>query len=211
MLSTNMPQSPILNSDSFPEANPRTLEIIADQLLPRLVRGMRSETSSKLGAFVLKETRNMQALLFILENPEAFEKIQIQKAAWVLHRSFQEDQRGLLSHRASLARALEATDDTSVLREILKVLANPMWLDLESESIRSELMQLALDLLHLTNIPIGVHYAALQIIQIRITSNGEASNAIAAIEELMNGQPEPNPLYRCAEKHKSRLMRRVDR
>ena len=211
MLSPNMPQPPTLNSGSFPQANPRTLEIIADQLLPKLVRGMRSEASSKLGAFVLKETRNMQALLFFLENPEVFEKIQVQKAAWVLHRSFQEDQRGLLSHRASLARALEATDGTSVLREILKVLANPMWLDLESESIRSELMQLALDLLHLTKIPIGVHYAALQIIQIRITSSGEASNAITAIEELMNGQPEPNPLYSCAEKHKSRLMRRVDR
>lgn len=200
MLSTNMPQPPILNSDSFPEANPRTREIIVDQLQPKLVRGMRSETSFELGKFVLQESEHMQALLHILEHPQAFEKIHAQKAAWVLHRAFQADQSGLFVHRESLGRALDATDDPSVLREILKILANPVWIDLEAEAVRLDLLHLALDLVHVPGFPIAVHYAAMGIIQTRIITKKEALNASAAIETLMNNQPEQNPLHRCAAK-----------
>ena len=200
MLSTNMPQPPILNSDSFPQANPRTLEIITCHLLPKLKRGMQSEASLELGGFVLQESEHMRALLLILEHPQAFEKIHAQQAAWVLHRAFQADQRGLFAHRESLGRALDATDDPSVLREILKILANPVWIDLESEAVRFELLHLALDLVHIPRFPIAVHYAAMGIIQTRIISKQEALNASAAIETLMNNQPEQNPLCRYAAK-----------
>ena len=66
--------------------------------------------------------------------------------------------------------------------------------------MRLELLHLALDLVHIQRFPIAVHYAALGIIQTRIISKQEALNASAAIEILMQNQPEQNPLYRCAAK-----------
>jgi hypothetical protein len=53
---------------------------------------------------------------------------------------------------------------------------------------------------HIPRFPIAVHYAAMGIIQTRIISKQEALDASAAIETLMNNQPEQNPLYRYAAK-----------
>jgi hypothetical protein len=90
-------------------------------------------------------------------------------------------------------------------------LANPVWLDIENESMRAELLQLAVDLLHLPHFPIAVHYAALQIIQTRVTNKAEEIEAIAAIQSLMDDLQDTKALYQCAAKHKAHILQKIRR
>ena len=211
MLPVNMPTPPSPNSSPAEQTKLVRQRRALNRLLQVLQRGMCSEVVNDLASFVLKEAPNMSALLSILKHPESYPKIQIQKAAWVAHRAFQADSRGLLGHRQAFSQILDATEDPSVMREILKVLANPVWLDIENESMRADLLQLALDLLHLPHFPIAVHYAALQIIQTRATTKAEEIESLAAIRVLMDEQQKQNSLYRCAAKHETRILQKIRR
>jgi hypothetical protein len=206
-----MPTPPSPNSSPAEQTQLVRQRRALNRLLPTLQRGMRSEVVNELAFFVLKEAHNMSALLSILKHPESYPKIQIQKAAWVAHRAFQTDSRGLLGHRQAFSQILDASEDPSVMREILKVLANPVWLDIENESMRAELLQLAVDLLHLPHFPIAVHYAALQIIQTRVTNKAEEIEAIAAIQSLMDDLQDTKALYQCAAKHKAHILQKIRR
>ena len=195
----------------------RTFQAAVDILLSHLRRGMRTETAGKMARFILDDPANMHALLCILENSANALPIQKQKAAWVLHRAFQLDQRGLIQHRSALSRVLDSTDDPSVLREILKILANPIWIDLESNNASTALLTLAMDLLYVAELPVAVHYAALQIIQTRATSESDEREALASIQSLIQAlnqppnQPQSHPkgLYKCATLQESELRRRL--
>ena len=191
----------------------RNFQAAVDLLLSHLRRGMRTETVGEMARYVLDEPAHMHALLCILENAAITRPIQKQKAAWVLHRAFQLDQRGLIYHRSALSRVLDSTDDPSVLREILKILANPIWIDLESNSARTALLHLAMDLLYVAELPVAVHYAALQIIQTRAASESEEQAALAGIQSLIQAlnqpQNEPKGLFKCATIQESDLRRRL--
>jgi hypothetical protein len=206
-----MPLKPTTNSLKKAQMQQAAIETATNSLLSKLKRGMRSDAVTDLVKFVLDESGNMCALLGILEHPEHHQKVQVQKAAWVLHRAFQSDPRGLFAHRQALSHALDATDDTSVMREILKTLASPIWLDLESEDRRSDILQLALDLLHVPTFPIAVHYAAMQIIQTRAKTSRDEAEAAKAIRVLMDGLREQNALFKCAAKHEARIQKRINR
>ena len=195
----------------------RAFQEARDELSSHLQRGMRTEMAGKMARYVLDEPAHMHALLCILESPADAMPIQVQKAAWVLHRAFQLDQRGLIHHRTALSRVLDSTDDPSALREILKILANPIWIDLESNKARTALLHLAMDLLYVAELPVAVHYAALQIIQTRALSTAEEKAALASIQSLiqeLNQVHNQDPshltgLYKCVMTQESELRRRL--
>jgi hypothetical protein len=99
------------------------------------------------------------------------------------------------------------------LREILKILANPIWIDLESNNARTALLHLAVDLLYIAELPVAVHYAALQIIQTRAASESEEQAALAGIQSLIQAlnqpQNQPKGLFKCATNQESDLRRRL--
>jgi hypothetical protein len=74
-----------------------------------------------------------------------------------------------------------------------------------------------MDLLYVVELPVAVHYAALQIIQTRASSTAEEKAALASIQSLIqeliqvhNEDPShPVGLYKCATLQESELRRRL--
>ena len=116
-------------------------------LLPALRRGVPIDEVKAAARATAADPQCIQALLDLLVHPNGFSLIQHQKATWILHHAFQLDERAFLPLRAGLGTALDATEDPSALRELLKVLASPLWADTETEVQRTEALELAAGLL----------------------------------------------------------------
>ena len=144
-------------------------------LLPALRRGVPIDEVKAAARATAAAPQRIQALLNLLFHPSSFSRIQCQKAAWILHHAFQLDERAFLPLRAELGRALDATEDPSTLRELLKVLASPLWADAETE------VQLAAGLLYVEDVPVAVHYAAMQTLQSRAQCASEFRESLEAL------------------------------
>lgn len=153
-----------------------------------------------------------EALVGMLEQPEDWSKVQLQKAAWVLNHAFQCDERGFLPLRERLACALDATEDLSALRELLKMLAHPVWIDVETERQRLDMLELAAGLMFVTDVPAALHYAAMQILHSRAQTAAEyveALEAMAALQRQLDA--DSAPLKACIERHEHRLHQKLAR
>ena len=60
----------------------------------------------------------------------------------------------------------------------------PVWVDIESDSQRREMVALGTDLLHDTSVPIALHYAAMQLIGFRIQTKKELDACLDAMQYL---------------------------
>lgn len=181
-------------------------------LLPALRRGVPIAEVKTAAARVAESAEMTEAILGVLTEPSAWSKIQLQKAAWVLNHAFQCDERGFLPRREQLARALDATEDTSALRELLKLLAHPVWIDVETEGQRCDMLELATGLLFVTDVPAALHYAAMQILHSRAQTAAECEEALEALEALHRElDAESAPLKACIERHERRFRQKLAR
>lgn len=182
------------------------------ELLSCLVKGMRIDEVKACAMRCISEPEGIPVILELLEHPEEYRPIQLQKGAWVLYHAFQLDPRCLMLHRKALGRVLDATENESVLRELLKILATPMWLDIESIAERAELRELGLELLLVEDAALALHYAALQIIQTRSIlpeEREQAQRSIRAVRMMLPDQS--SPLARCMTRHEKKLDQKLAR
>jgi hypothetical protein len=181
-------------------------------LLPALRRGVPIDEVKAAARATAADPQCIQALLDLLIHPSGFSRIQCQKAAWILHHAFQLDERAFLPLRADLGRALDATEDPSALRELLKVLASPLWADAETEAQRTDALELATGLLYVEDAPIAVHYAAMQTLQSRAQYASEVTEALEALNALHGRLGAENaPLRTCAERYIKRFRQKLAR
>lgn len=181
-------------------------------LLPILRRGVPIAEVKATAARVAGSAEMTEALLGMLEQPAAWSKIQLQKAAWVLNHAFQCDERGFLPRREKLARVLDATEDQSALRELLKLLAHPVWIDVETEGQRCDMLDLAAGLMFVTDVPAALHYAAMQILHSRAQAASEFSDALEAMAALQRElDADSAPLKACIERHERRFRQKLAR
>ena len=181
-------------------------------LLPALRRGVPINEVKAAARATAADSQCIQALLDLLIYPSGFSRIQRQKAAWILHHAFQLDERAFLPLRADLGRALDATEDASALRELLKVLASPLWADAETEAQRTDALELAAGLLYVEDVPVAVHYAAMQTLQSRIQCTSEVREALEALNALHGRLGAENaPLRTCAERYVKRFRQKLAR
>ena len=116
----------------------------------------------------------------------------------------------LLPLRAELDRALDATEDPSALRELLKVLASPLWADAETEAQRIDALELAVGLLYVEDVPVAVHYAAMQTLLSRAQCTSEIREALEALNALQGHLDAENaPLRTCAERYIKRFRQKL--
>ena len=182
------------------------------RIQPSLRRGVPIEEIKQAAEWVAADPALLRALLKMLQLPDEFSKIEIQKAAWVVNHAFQIDERGFLPLRGEFGDALDATRDNSALRELLKVLAHAIWLDVETSEQRLEAFELACGLLYLSDVPVAIHYAAMQIMQSRAQDLQAVEAALEALAEQFDQQPsEGTPLGRCIVKHEKRLRQKLAR
>ena len=180
-------------------------------ILPSLRRGVPINEVKVVARAVAANPESIRALLDLLAYPGAYTRIQLQKAAWVLHHAFQRDERGFMLLREKLGHALDAAQDATVLRELLKVLASPEWTDMETETQRKDALELAVGFLYV-DVPVAVHYAALQIIQSRVQSSAEITEAIQAMHALnARLSAEKTPLKGCIERYVTRFHQKLAR
>ena len=181
-------------------------------LLPVLRRGVPIEEIKAAARATAADPLFVKAFFDLLIHPNGFNRIQRQKAAWILHHAFQQDERAFLPLRAELGRALDATEDPSALRELLKVLASPLWADAESEVQRIDALELAAGILYVENVPVAVHYAAMQTLQSRVQSASEFEEVLEALNAL-HGRlgAENTPLRTCTERHIKRVHQKLAR
>lgn len=181
-------------------------------LLPVLRRGVPIEEIKAAARATAADPLFVKAFFDLLIHPNGFNRIQCQKAAWILHHAFQQDERAFLPLRAELGRALDATEDPSALRELLKVLASPLWADAESEVQRIDALELAAGILYVENVPVAVHYAAMQTLQSRVQSASEFEEVLEALNALHSRLGTENtPLRTCTERHIKRVHQKLAR
>lgn len=182
------------------------------RIQPSLRRGVPIDEIKQAAAWVAEDPALLKALLNMLQLPDQFSKIEIQKAAWVVNHAFQLDDRGFLLLRSELGNALDATRDVSALRELLKVLAHAVWLDVETSEQRLEAFELASGLLYLSDVPVAIHYAAMQMMRSRAQDRPAIEAALEALAARLNEQPsEGTPLGRCIVRHEQRLRQKLAR
>ena len=125
---------------------------------------------------------------------------------------FKLDERAFLPLRAELGRALDANEDPSALRELLKVLASPLWADAETEAQRTDALELAVGLLYVEDVPVAVHYAAMQTLQSRAQCAQEFRGALEALNALHSRLGAENAALRtCAERYIKRFRQKLAR
>ena len=181
-------------------------------LLPALRRGVPIDEVKAAARATAAAPQRIQALLNLLVHPSSFSRIQCQKAAWILHHAFQLDERAFLPLRAELGRALDATEDPSALRELLKVLASPLWADAETEVQRTDALELAAGLLYVEDVPVAVHYAAMKTLQSRAQCASEFRESLEALNALHGRLGAENaPLRTCAERCIKRFRQKLAR
>lgn len=181
-------------------------------LLPALRRGVPIDEVKEAARATAADPQCIRALLNLLVDPDGFTRIQHQKAAWILHHAFQLDERAFLPLRAELGHALDANEDPSALRELLKVLASPLWADAETEAQRSDALELAIGLLYVEDVPVAVHYAAMQTLQSRAHCASEFREALEALNALQDCLGSENtPLRTCAERYIKRFRQKLAR
>ena len=181
-------------------------------LLPALRRGVPIVEIKAAARATAADPQCIQALLDLLIQPSGFSLIQRQKAAWILHHAFQLDERAFLPLRAELGRALDANEDPSTLRELMKVLASPLWADAETEAQRIDALELAVGLLYVEDVPVAVHYAAMQTLQSRAQCASEVREALEALNALQGHLDADNaPLRTCAERYIKRFRQKLAR
>lgn len=181
-------------------------------LLPALRRGVPIDEVKAAARATAADPRSIQALLGLLVHLSSFIRIQCQKAAWILHHAFQLDERAFLPLRAELGRALDATVDPSALRELLKVLASPLWADAETEVQRTDALELAAGLLYVEDVPVAVYYAAMQTLQSRAQCASEVRESLEALNALHGRLGAENaPLKTCTERYIKRFRQKLAR
>lgn len=128
------------------------------------------------------------------------------KAAWVLHHVFLLDHRALYPHHKVIMECLDKTYDPSVLRELLKILGSPIWADIESNSDRNTLFELGIGLLHDTNLPGAIHYAAVNLIGFRFQGANGLNESLEAMQQLAaTTTAKQAPLRNCLQRASERF------
>lgn len=177
-----------------------------------LRRGVPIAEIKQAAKTVAREPALIRGLLHMLGAPQDFSKIEIQKAAWLVNHAFQVDDRGFLPLRRELGHALDATEDVSALRELLKMLAQAVWLDVETEDQRHETLDLAMGLLYVSDVPVAVHYAAMQMMQSRAKGRLAVEEALEALNALRDRLPsQGTPLERCIVRYEGRFRQKLAR
>ena len=181
-------------------------------LLPTLRRGVPVAEIRSLAVEVAADPTKIEALISLLLQSDSHDKVRLQKAAWVLNHAFQSDERAFFAFRGPLGDVLDAVDDPSALRELLKMLASPVWVDLEKETQRRDILDLGLGLLHVNDLPLALHYAAMQLVQSRALSEEDYAEGLDGLRALRisNGEDNP-PLKRCILRYEAKFLKRLNR
>jgi len=179
---------------------------IPHEFTEHLKKGVGVNSIKSLANEALRHPEWIDCLLDILTGHISWDRDGMRKAAWMLHHVYLLDERALLHHRSTLTTILDHTEDPSVLREVLKVLGSPLWSDTETDAQRVELLQLGMDLMYDTSLPLGIHYTAIQLTSFRIVHKTECTSVKEAMLQLNStvGQ-ESLPLRLCVERSLARL------
>lgn len=179
---------------------------IPHEFTEHLKKGVGVNSIRSLANDALRRPEWIDCLLDILSGHISWDRDGMRKAAWMLHHIFLLDERALLHHRSTFTTILDHTEDPSVLREVFKILGSPLWADTETEAQRVELLQLGMDLMYDTSLPLGIHYTALRLTSFRIVHTTECASVREAMVQLNStvGQ-ESLPLRQCVERWIARL------
>jgi len=206
-LSSKLQHMPVSSAERSFDRN-----ALLSPLMPTLRRGVRIAEVKATAKQISADPDSIAALLDMLRNPEEYASVQIQKGAWLLHHAFQLDERSFLQYRAELGAVLDATEDPSALRELLKLLASPIWTDVETEDQRTDLLELGLGMLHLTDLSLAISYTAMQLVQSRAASVAEYREGLVGLQTLRARWGDENqPLHRCIVRYESRFRAQVKR
>ncbi|MDC0140080.1 hypothetical protein OAH92_00300 [bacterium] len=179
---------------------------IPHEFTENLKKGVGVNSIKSLANEALRQPEWIDCLLDILTGHISWDRDGMRKAAWMLHHVYLLDERALFHHRSTLTTILDHTEDPSVLREVLKILGSPLWSDTETDAQRVELLQLGMDLMYDTSLPLGIHYTAIQLTSFRILHKTECTSVKEAMLQLNSsvGQ-ESLPLRLCVERSLARL------
>ena len=179
---------------------------IPHEFTEHLKKGVGVNSIKSMANEALRHPEWIDCLLDILTGHISWDRDGMRKAAWMLHHVYLLDERALLHHRSTLTTILDHTEDPSVLREVLKILGSPLWSDTETDTQRVELLQLGMDLMYDTSLPLGIHYTAIQLTSFRIVHKTECTSVTEAMMQLNStvGQ-ESLPLRLCVERSLARL------
>lgn len=188
-----------------------------NDLMPVLRTGVALAEVHAAARLAALDVEHRQALFYVLLHPHEFKPIQARKAAWILNHAFQLDDRGFLRNRAHLMEVLDVHDDPSVQRELLKLLAQYVWLDVESEAERTELLELGIGLLYVHTLPLAMHYAGMQIAFSRARQPAEFKEALDGLAHLRSNASSgksaesATPLHRCIARYEKRFRQKLAR
>lgn len=189
------------------QGNPSHIEVI----LPSLRSGVPIGEIKNVAAQVAAQTEWIESLIVFLCNPKTSTITQVRKGAWVLNHAFQIDERPFFKYRGQLGQLLNELEDFSALREVLKLLAHPIWLDVETETERREFLELGWSMIHLDDVPVAIYYACMQIMQSRSTCISDYQESLESLRQLRHRSEVNSPLYRCVHRYEQRFNQKLTR
>lgn len=108
------------------------------------------------------------------------------KASWVLHHIANRHPSLIEPYVFDLMDILDESDNTSVYREILKILCDIKLTDSQFNELKVPLFDLAIELLYDDSMQKGLHYISMRLTQRYGTSLEEKKQAIESISELIS-------------------------
>lgn len=189
------------------EDHPSPIEMI----LPSLRQGVPIDEVKQIANQLSMSSDWIESLIAFISEPGTISRTQLRKSAWILNHAFQIDERLFFAQRDQLNHLLDVIEDFSALRELLKMLAHPVWLDYENDKQRIELLELSSAMLHLEGIPVAIYYACMQIMQSRSLTSSECKECIASLQSLRQRSEINSPLYRCIHRYEIRFRQKLTR
>jgi predicted alpha-1,2-mannosidase len=173
-----------------------------------LVTAMGRETVVELADYAVDDPTWVPALIEACKHPKP--KNRDRKAAWVLHHIFLRHPELIEGRAEELLDILDDSEDTSVYREILKILPDIKLSADQMKSIKDPMLELGIGLLHDENWSKGMHYIAMRLVQRFAETKSEKFLSIEAVEALLsrtssNEKPMCNAATKVAKKMKKSI------
>jgi hypothetical protein len=153
-------------------------------LYSELVTAMGKETVVELADLAKSDPTWVPALIEASKHDKP--KNRNRKAAWVLHHVFLRNPALIESEVSGLLAILDHSDDASVYREILKIIADINLTPKHFELIQAPMLDLGVGMLHDEAWSKGIHYIAMRLVMRFATSTADKSLAIEAIQALLS-------------------------
>lgn len=134
------------------------------------------------------------------------------KASWVLHHIHNIHPHLMEPYAEDLLEVLDHTEDPSVMREILKIVAVIKLTPYHKGVVREPMFELGIGLLHDEGWPKGMYYIAMRLVQRFAESKEEKTMALEAVAELISRtDSDDKPLCKASVKVAAKIKKSLAR